>query len=64
MGKSFVTNIKVSAMKRIADDGGTSSFPNFMRENMKIWEREGLVTVDWRAFTATLTDKGRKCVNG
>lgn len=53
---------KVAAMKRIADDtaiSGASSFPTFMRDNMKAWEREGLVSVSWHSFQATLTDKGK-----
>jgi len=62
MGQSFMVSTKVAAMKRIANDTashGASGFPNFMRDNMKAWEREGLIKVDWHAFTATLTDKGR-----
>lgn len=54
---------KVEAMKRIADEtdhGGGTRFPPFMRENMRYWEQEGLVTVNYRDGIARITDKGRK----
>lgn len=62
MVHNFMVSTKVAAMKRIKDDTaarGSSAFPRFMRDNMKAWEREGLVKVDWHTCEATLTDKGK-----
>lgn len=57
---------KVHAMVRIARDtdvSGAASFPSFMKDNMRQWEREGLVVVSVNqsgGFTARITEAGRK----
>lgn len=61
-------NTKQAAMKRIADDTdrfGSSDFPLFMMENMRRWEREGLVkvTVSQDGNRASITESGRKLAN-
>lgn len=59
-------NIKKEAIRKIRDatdrNGGTS-FPPFMMDNMKQWEREGLVEIDLTGSglsNVTITQKGRK----
>lgn len=56
---------KVAAMERIAretDGSGGSPFPRFMLENMRAWEREGLITIigDDGDKLAVITAAGRK----
>lgn len=57
---------KVEAMRRIAaetDRLGGAAFPIFMLENMRSWEREGLISVSGgrdRGFVARITEAGRK----
>ncbi len=56
---------KIQAMVRITDETdrlGGSSFPTFMYENMRGWEREGLIKIERNDRTgsiAKITDKGR-----
>ena len=59
---------KMEAMKRIAretDSRGGCFFPTMMLENMKNWQRDGLVTLEKQLGTDTypniakITDKGR-----
>ena len=54
---------KVAAMKRIAeetDSKGSASFPTFMLENMRGWQREGLIEIVNHGTAAKITDKGRQ----
>lgn len=56
---------KIAAMKRVASDtdkNGLSAFPRFMMENMKQWQREGLVKLrlDATGNYAEITAAGRK----
>jgi len=58
---------KVAAMKRIAeetDSKGSASFPTFMLENMRGWQREGLIEIVNHGTAAKITDKGRQLANG
>ena len=58
---------KIAAMVKIrdaTDNSGGATFPTFMLQNMKGWEREGLVEIhhgnDPGRMIARITDKGRK----
>jgi len=57
---------KVAAMVKIrdaTDASGGAKFPPFMLQNMKGWEREGLIELHHgnapRIFIARITEKGR-----
>lgn len=57
---------KVQAMVRIrdaTDASGGAKFPDFMKANMKAWEKEGLIELHHGnaagQLIARITDKGR-----
>lgn len=57
--------MKIAAMQKIAKDterNGLSAFPRYMMENMRQWEREGLVKIriDATGNYAEITAAGRK----
>ena len=57
---------KIAAMVKIrdaTDASGGAKFPPFMLQNMKAWEREGLIELHHGnapgSYIARITDKGR-----
>lgn len=64
------SRIKREAMQRIrdaTDRSGAAKFPSYMKDNMRRWEREGLVElhiVGANIPVARITEKGRRYAEG
>lgn len=57
--------LKKQAMQKVrdaTDASGGAKFPTYMLENMKQWEKEGLLELhdNGNVTVARITDKGRK----